>query len=53
MSRSNTQYGLYLSGATSDKPSDVGDTLSANGAGQVNGGVEIGPNLCNGSTTCP
>jgi hypothetical protein len=53
VSRLNTLYGLYLSGATLDKPSYVGNTLSKNVVGQVIGGIEIGPNLCDGSTVCP
>jgi len=46
----NHGYGLNF---TSIYAGYVSNVLSNNIAGTVNGGTELGDNLCNGSTTCP
>jgi hypothetical protein len=48
VARSNTMFGLSLDATTGY----VANTVSSNG-GTVDSGVQLGTNLCNGSTTCP
>ena len=45
----NNTHGLVL--ATGSGFS--GNILNGNGSGSVSGGVELGPNLCDGDTVCP
>ena len=50
----NTLFGLQLSGAAGQEPGYAGNVISNNDGGTVNGpGVEFGPNVCDGNTTCP
>lgn len=52
--RQNGVYGLYLvpeDGGTAATYSD--NTIAANGVVSVTGGINMGGNSCNGTTTCP
>ncbi len=46
----NSGYGLALFRSNTGYS---GNVITANGEGTVDGGVEFGPNVCNGNTTCP
>ena len=46
----NTGFGLNLQGVSTGYSENV---INFNTAGTVNGGAEMGTNLCNGNTTCP
>jgi hypothetical protein len=48
VARSNTMFGLSLDATTGY----VGNAVNAN-ADTVSGGIQLGTNLCDGSTTCP
>jgi hypothetical protein len=47
--RGNGLYGLRLGSDTAYRE----NTITGNAAGSVDGGVNMGDNSCNGSTTCP
>jgi hypothetical protein len=48
--RGNTGFGLRLGGAGSGY---ARNSINDNSGGTVAAGVQVGPNVCNGTTTCP